>query len=317
MSLIEPVAPDPCEDDESRDSVERDGSLRVPFGRYLVDGRMYAPLDVPIGKACGCVCPACGTALVAKHAPSGRTVPHFAHGSGADCAGGYESALHLAAKQLILEERCLFFPALVAEVRELDVRGNVHVRSQALATAGPRDLRTVQLEVWQAGFRPDLVVGAVDHADPVFVEIAVRHFVDAAKMARVTAANTPVLEFDLSSIREASWDSIRNALTTPNAVATSSTDSAATRRPRCDGRYCTLFVVPAALGRGPATMIARQQRCIVTRCQPQLQNYDQPDTPIAPQNRRPRWRAVPRREKQVGHPTSRSGHRVRNQLFRD
>ena len=193
---------DSCEDDDICNSAERNGEIKVPFGLSTADGRLYAPLDVPLGKDCGCVCPACGSTLFAKHALNGGTVPHFAHASGAACAGGYESALHLAAKQLILEERCLFFPAVTAEVRELDVRGNVHVRSQVLATAGPRELHAIQLEVWQPGFRPDLVVGTADHADRIFVEIAVTHFVDEAKMARVTAANTPLVEFDLSSIAD-------------------------------------------------------------------------------------------------------------------
>ncbi|MFM0382747.1 hypothetical protein [Paraburkholderia dipogonis] len=62
-------------------------------------------------------------------------------------------------------------------------------------------------------------MGAADHADRIFVEIAVTHFVCEAKMARVTAANTPLVEFDLSSIREVSWKALRSALTTPNAVA--------------------------------------------------------------------------------------------------
>jgi hypothetical protein len=202
-----------CAGDESAKS------LKVPFGRSVSNGRIYAALDVLSGKECDCVCPSCGTALIAKHAPNGGTTPHFAHATAVDCAGGYESAIHLAAKQIILEERRLFFPSLVAEVNEVDARGHCHVRSRVLATADTQNLSDVRLEVWQPGFRPDLVVWAGDHTDRVFIEIAVTHFVDDVKLTQVRAANAPLLEFDLSGIPDASWNSLRDALTTQKGLA--------------------------------------------------------------------------------------------------
>ena len=56
----------------------------VPFG--LKDGRLYEPLQVERGLACSCTCPGCGARLVAKHAPSGKVRPHFAHDKESDCA---------------------------------------------------------------------------------------------------------------------------------------------------------------------------------------------------------------------------------------
>lgn len=56
--------------------------------------------DVPNGKECGCVCPNCGEKLMAKNGGSKRE-HHFAHLSGTECEGAYESMLHLLAKERI------------------------------------------------------------------------------------------------------------------------------------------------------------------------------------------------------------------------
>ena len=52
------------------------------------------------GMACGCVCPCCKERLMAKHGGTKR-MHHFAHASGVDCEGAYETMLHLLAKERI------------------------------------------------------------------------------------------------------------------------------------------------------------------------------------------------------------------------
>lgn len=56
--------------------------------------------DVPKGLECGCICPCCYEPLVAKNAGAKR-IHHFAHASGVECEGAYESMLHLLAKDKI------------------------------------------------------------------------------------------------------------------------------------------------------------------------------------------------------------------------
>jgi competence CoiA-like predicted nuclease len=82
--------------------------LRVPFG--LRDGLLYEPRQVSNGKACGCICPGCQHPLVAKQ---NAQTPHFAHAPGEDCNNGTETAIHLAAKQLIAERMEVSIPAVV------------------------------------------------------------------------------------------------------------------------------------------------------------------------------------------------------------
>src|SRR3546814_19310042 len=111
----------------------RRSGFRVPFG--LRDGRAWAPSEVARGKACGCVCPGCGAALVAKAQTSRRRRPHFAHLTDTGCQTGRETGIHLRAKQLIAERRQLRVPAWDGNWIEMpnpppasDADGHVHVR---------------------------------------------------------------------------------------------------------------------------------------------------------------------------------------------
>ena len=52
------------------------------------------------GMSCGCVCPCCKEKLMAKNGGTKR-MHHFAHVSGVDCEGAYETMLHLLAKERI------------------------------------------------------------------------------------------------------------------------------------------------------------------------------------------------------------------------
>jgi hypothetical protein len=70
-------------------------------------GQMRGVDEVEQGLACNCVCPGCGSPLIAK---KGRVrVHHFAH-QGASCTIGAESALHRMAKQIVADERRLVEP---------------------------------------------------------------------------------------------------------------------------------------------------------------------------------------------------------------
>jgi len=82
-------------------------TLLVPFG--MSDGTLFEPLQVPNGKACGCVCPACQRPLIARQ---NHATPHFAHAPGEYCAKAFETAVHLAAKQLIADRQALRLPVL-------------------------------------------------------------------------------------------------------------------------------------------------------------------------------------------------------------
>lgn len=56
--------------------------------------------NVPNGKACMCVCPACKGLLLARNNGK-QKIHHFAHQPGVDCPTAYETSLHLVAKDKI------------------------------------------------------------------------------------------------------------------------------------------------------------------------------------------------------------------------
>ena len=74
--------------------------LRVPWGQSVETGRMVYVDTVPNGNGSGCVCPHCGTGLIARH---GKVrVHHFAHHAD-DQACAPESWLHDTAKHLLFQ----------------------------------------------------------------------------------------------------------------------------------------------------------------------------------------------------------------------
>jgi len=66
---------------------------------YAIDSQnnLVSVDDVAKGLACNCYCPACKERLVAKNGGNKR-IHHFAHASGVDCEGAYETMLHRLAK---------------------------------------------------------------------------------------------------------------------------------------------------------------------------------------------------------------------------
>lgn len=191
--------------------------IKVPFGRALHDGRLYSALEVPRGKACACVCPGCGEALIARRASKRKA--HFAHTAGADCASGVETAVHLAAKQLIAEKCALFVPEHRAQFQLVDALGVQHETAVLLESPGLRPLTEVQLEQTVGPVRPDVLCRLAGTGQEVAVEIAVTHFIDEEKRAHLEALGLATLEYDLSAYRDFTWETLAEALLEGGAPA--------------------------------------------------------------------------------------------------
>jgi hypothetical protein len=183
----------------------------LPFALFEADQRLYEPRDVPLGKNCGCVCPGCRQPVYAKHCVSGKRVPHFAHAPGSDCPTGFETALHLAAKQLIEGRGVLAFPELVVSIKVFDDTGHMHKPEKNLVTRGRRRLTNVVLEKTFGQIRPDVRVEA-EGLGAVLVEVAVTHFVDDLKLEQIKQYGIPAIEIDLSKLRDATFAALEFAL---------------------------------------------------------------------------------------------------------
>lgn len=168
---------------------------KIPFG--LKDGRLHYVLDVPGKSACGCVCPGCGAALVAVNGPDRQVVEHFRHKAAVECVGALETALHRAAKQVLLDELRTALPAVKETLSVTTSDGAVLTEAVSLpsvvvvASSGRE-------EVGLEGCRPDVVFEVDGHQ--LNIEVRVTHAVDAEKQARVEASGIATLEIDLSRV---------------------------------------------------------------------------------------------------------------------
>lgn len=196
--------------------------LQVPFGQNVADGRMYAPLEVPRGKHCGCVCPECGEQLIAKHCLSGKVIPHFAHAVRAECIGGFMTALHKAAVQMIMDRKCLYLPTMTVEARGEDRNGGWHSRCVNVFEGETSALVNPMEEVWipldggaPDGVRPDIV--AQMDGGQIAIEIAVTHYVGDPKLQKLRRLDLATVEVDLSDLDRVDFSILEAILLNENA----------------------------------------------------------------------------------------------------
>ena len=78
-------------------------------------GKLVHVSQVERGLACECVCPSCNERLIAKKGEYREH--HFAHESGTSCQYAAETALHLAAKDILARRKEIILPAVQAKFR--------------------------------------------------------------------------------------------------------------------------------------------------------------------------------------------------------
>lgn len=199
--------------------------LKLPYG--LRGSQLWHISHVENGLACGCTCPGCGARLVARNAATNVKVAHFAHYQSLECTTGLQTAIHLAAKDIIAQHKqlCLpgesgrlaFTPAFWASF-SFDAQPYSNDLFSSRGFTGteyiPSDYETdsyyryparlmaldeVVLEKRTGAIIPDIMVRI--GTKWVLVEVAVTHFVDAEKRAKIRALELPAIEIDLSKIR--------------------------------------------------------------------------------------------------------------------
>jgi hypothetical protein len=166
-------------------------------------GRMNHINDVPNGARCGCICPQCERALIAKNGGQERA-HHFAHKGGAECESGAETALHLAAKQVVADHKRLVLPFSSENSDGQRVR---YVEFNTVYLE-----HVMQLPSTQQRIIADCFGEGGD--GPFLVEIAVHHKVESEKAAVIDNLGLPAIEICLSDLigKTFGWDELRNAV---------------------------------------------------------------------------------------------------------
>lgn len=180
---------------------------KIPFG--LKDGRLHHAEDVKRGLACECICPECGRPLQARQGK--KVPPYFAHDS-KSCESGYETAIHLASKQIIEDAGSIRLPSLMVCASKFDLDEKTHQLAYTLNEARNNyTLEQVTVERNLGNIRPDIL--AIIGGKELLIEVAVTHFVDDEKLLKIRKNNQAAIEIDLSSVsRNPNWEELRKSV---------------------------------------------------------------------------------------------------------
>ena len=162
----------------------RHSAIGMHYG--VKDGKPIHVSHVPRGLSCGCICPACGARLVAKQGQFREH--HFAHATGDPCPYARETALHLAAKEILAERKEIVLPAVAV--------GFKHTRTVPIASEKRYQLDSIKVEYRVENIIPDVLAKIAGR--PLLIEIRVTHKVDDDKLKRIQNLNMSAIEIDLS-----------------------------------------------------------------------------------------------------------------------
>lgn len=145
--------------------------------------------DVSNGLECNCICPECEQPLIAKNAGNIRE-HHFAHKGDAECLSGYQTMIHLLAKEIIIENKILhFFPIAGKPIVARQIASEVHLSDLNII---PDVFAVASLTITYGNF------ASVIRDIPFIIEVFVTHKVDENKAGIIKNAGIPAVEIDLS-----------------------------------------------------------------------------------------------------------------------
>ena len=168
---------------------------KVPFG--LLGDILVDVNDVESGLACKCICPSCYGALVAR---KGRKNIHcFAHHKpDPNCEYTPETAIHLMAKQILLENYSIRLPKLDITVSALGVSRERYSESELLVKEGDFRYDKALSEQRIEGIIPDILL--YKNGIPVLIiEIFVSHGVDHLKRDKIEKLDISCIEIKLDN----------------------------------------------------------------------------------------------------------------------
>ena len=147
--------------------------------------------EVLSGKSCNCICPACNTPLIAK---KGNTkIHHFAHQTTETCEYGFETSLHMAAKEILSNAKTMSLPKATFNFKGMR-------RQKIISNERNINIDYVELERKTGNVIPDIIIYSGNKK--FFVEIFVTHKIDKEKREKIKELNVSTLEINLSKERE-------------------------------------------------------------------------------------------------------------------
>lgn len=171
--------------------MERYGTkLKLPFG--LHNDKLVTVSEVERGLACECVCPACAHPLIARKGE--ERIHHFAHSKGEECEYAVESAIHLAAKEILAEHKRIYLPPVTLQVGAYE---------WTMYDGRMLEFTEVESERRLGGIIPDILIH--QNGRSLIVEIAVSHQVDKEKVKKIEALGISTIEISLQVGHKDFW----------------------------------------------------------------------------------------------------------------
>ena len=145
-------------------------SVKLVYGIDLYSKILHVD-EVARGKDCNCVCPECGTELIARKGEKNQN--HFAHSNGRECKHAPETGLHKLAKSIVKDNQ------------------QIYLDSEIIFQYSDSELEK-QFE----SFIPDVTIWNTE--EKVFVELVVTNDVSYEKEEKLKKTGFKTLVIDLS-----------------------------------------------------------------------------------------------------------------------
>lgn len=162
----------------------------------LKDGKTVHISEVESGEGCGCVCSSCGKPLIAKKGKIREH--HFAHRKNQCCEYGYESSLHLMAKEILLKHKgeCMIVPPVWLHFKSFDE--DSERADEQIFDSTKISIDNVIIEKSMGNMIPDVIIES--GGKQFYIEIAVTHAIDDEKLEKIKKHDVSVMEIDLHGI---------------------------------------------------------------------------------------------------------------------
>lgn len=171
--------------------------------------------NVKQGLECGCVCPNCGSKLIAKQGKINKH--HFAHESKeCDISVAQETALHYLAKEILSKSKKIILPKVIIEDKfafyDRHTYDNILFSNYNIINDinlfhklekyqhTNKIIDNIIIEKYLEDIKPDILLEI--EGKKLIIEIAVTHFIDRNKKQKIFNLDIPTIEIDLSSYKD-------------------------------------------------------------------------------------------------------------------
>jgi len=165
-------------------------SAKLTYG--IRDDRLQHIEDVSNGLKCNCICPECHTQLIARNNSTNIREHHFQHLGIGNCSGGVESALHLLAKQVLMDTKTIRTPDFHWDYSPTNSDSFFRVGKTVVFDTMRKEKRKGQPK---NEFQPD-IIGTIGESE-LYIEFAVTSYVKREKKKKILKTGRACIEVRL------------------------------------------------------------------------------------------------------------------------